>query len=200
MIICFQILGAYFGIIMGHFCIGEPAFLCPFESRVGCLQDDENDWLKVCLLEFWCTFFFCLCILCQIFTRTQDSQDGVLQAGAIAATLYAMIQFAGPISGGCFNPAFGLTQTTYQVGYMNSLGFEGRIYQRYMTLYIFAPLAGGIAASMFMRFVHNPNLGFLENRSTTLSEHSALSEDSFEKAVEEGVGESENLNGKKDER
>ena len=64
-----------------------------------------------------------------------------------------------------------------------------------MTLYIFAPFAGGIAASMFMRFVHNPNLGFLDNKSlTTLSERSSVNGDSVEeKAVEEGVGESENL-------
>lgn len=84
----------------------------------------------------------------------------MLQAAAIAVTLFAMIQFAGPISGGCFNPAFGLTQTTYQVGYMNSLGFDGKVYQRYLWLYVFAPFAGGIVASLFMRFVHNPNLGF----------------------------------------
>jgi glycerol uptake facilitator-like aquaporin len=91
MIICFQIIGAYIGIIMGHFIVGEPAFLCPYESRFGCLRLGEEDYMKVFLLEFWCTFFFCMCILCQIFTRTQDSKDGVVQAGAIAVTLYAMI-------------------------------------------------------------------------------------------------------------
>jgi len=83
----------------------------------------------------------------------------VIQAAAIAVTLYAMITFAGPICGGCFNPAFGITQTTYQVGYMNSLGFEGKIYQRYLWIYITSPFLGGIIASLFMRFVHNPNLG-----------------------------------------
>jgi hypothetical protein len=64
-----------------------------------------------------------------------------------------------------------------------------------MTLYIFAPLAGGIAASMFKRFVHHPNLGFRDNKSTTtLSENSSFNEDSIEeKPVEEGVGEIENL-------
>jgi glycerol uptake facilitator-like aquaporin len=33
----------------------------------------------------------------------------VLKAGAIAFTLMAMITTAGAITGGCFNPAFGLT-------------------------------------------------------------------------------------------
>ena len=31
MIVWSQILGAYFGIVYGHFCLGAPAFLCPFE-------------------------------------------------------------------------------------------------------------------------------------------------------------------------
>ncbi len=83
----------------------------------------------------------------------------MIQAAAIAVTLYAMITFAGPICGGCFNPAFGITQTTYQVGYMNSLGYDGKIYQRYLWIYIASPFLGGIIASLFMRFVHNPNLG-----------------------------------------
>jgi hypothetical protein len=65
-----------------------------------------------------------------------------------------MITFAGPISGGCFNPAFGITQTTYQVGYMNSLGIDGKIYQRYLWIYIVAPLLGGIMAAMFVRYFH----------------------------------------------
>jgi glycerol uptake facilitator-like aquaporin len=64
MIICFQILGAYFGIIMGHLSMGEPAFLCPYEGRAGCLRYDDDEWVKVFLLELWCTFFFTLCILC----------------------------------------------------------------------------------------------------------------------------------------
>ena len=31
MIILSQIIGAYFGIIYAHFCLGEPAFLCPYD-------------------------------------------------------------------------------------------------------------------------------------------------------------------------
>ena len=63
MIICFQIFGAYCGIILAHLCLGSPAFLCPFEDMRGCLRYKE-DWIKVFLLEFWCTFFFVLCFLC----------------------------------------------------------------------------------------------------------------------------------------
>ena len=41
---------------------------------------------------------------------------------------------------------------------MNSLGIDGKVYQHYLWLYIGAPFLGGIVASLFMRFVHNPNL------------------------------------------
>ena len=76
MIILSQIIGAYFGIIYAHFCLGQPAFLCPFEQATGCVTYDNFG--RVFLLEFWCTFFFVFCILCQIHTKTQESKDGVL--------------------------------------------------------------------------------------------------------------------------
>ena len=118
----------------------------------------EGQHGKVFLLEFWCTFFFVICILCQIDKRAAESKDGILKAAAIAFTLLAMIQFGGPVSGGCFNPAFGLTQTTYQVMYINANGGEGGEYARYLWCYIFGPSLGGLAASLFMRFVHKPNI------------------------------------------
>jgi glycerol uptake facilitator-like aquaporin len=70
-----------------------------------------------------------------------------------------MTKTAGAVSGGCFNPAFGLTQTTYQVGYVNSLGHDGKPYQLYLWVYIVAPLLGGLAASAFMRLFHLKNIG-----------------------------------------
>ena len=106
MTIASQICGAYFGIMYAHFCMGRPEFLCPFEQSTGCITYDSVG--RVFLLEFWCTFFFVMVILCQIHSNTQESKDGILQAAAIAFTLLAMIETAGAISGGCFNPAFGL--------------------------------------------------------------------------------------------
>lgn len=64
MIIISQVLGAYFGIIYAHFCLGQPAFLCPYDQATGCLTYDSFG--KVFLLEFWCTFFFVMVILCCI--------------------------------------------------------------------------------------------------------------------------------------
>jgi glycerol uptake facilitator-like aquaporin len=110
-IIISQIVGGFFGVIYAHFCLGTPAFLCPYDQMQGCVLFDGYG--KVFLLEFWCTFFFCQCIICQIDNRTEESKDGILKAAAIAFTLLAMINTAGAISGGCFNPAFGLVQTIY---------------------------------------------------------------------------------------
>ena len=64
MTIIAQICGAYFGIIYAHIVLGAPAVLCPFGSTAGCTS--YNGFGKVFLLELWCTFFFCLCILVQI--------------------------------------------------------------------------------------------------------------------------------------
>ena len=71
----------------------------------------------------------------------------MLQAAAIAFTLLAMINTAGAISGGCFNPAFGLSQTTYQMAYMSSQGYDAWPYARYLWIYIIAPTLGGLASS-----------------------------------------------------
>ena len=107
LIILSQICGAFFGIIYAHIVLGAPAVLCPYDSNSGCVSYDG--FASVFLLELWCTFFFCLCILVQVNKDSQETRDGVLGAAAIAFTLMAMIQTAGSISGGCFNPAFGLT-------------------------------------------------------------------------------------------
>lgn len=89
----------------------------------------------------------------------------MLKAAAIAFTLLAMIQFGGPVSGGCFNPAFGLTQTTYQVMFINAQGGDGGEYAGYLWAYIFGPGLGGLAASLFIRFVHKPNIHEAKNVS-----------------------------------
>ena len=71
-----------------------------------------------------------------------------------------MINTAGSISGGCFNPAFGLVQTIYQVIYVSSSGQEGSPYARYLWVYLIAPSLGGFASAMFNKFVHLPNIDY----------------------------------------
>ena len=158
MIIISQIIGGFFGVIYAHFCLGEPAFLCPYDQKKGCVEFDGFG--KVFLLEFWCTFFFCQCIICQVDNRTEESKDGILKAAAIAFTLLAMINTAGAISGGCFNPAFGLVETIYQVIYVSAQGQDGIPYARYLWVYLIAPSLGGFASAMFNKHVHLKNINY----------------------------------------
>lgn len=151
-----QFIGGFFGVLYAHFCMGEPAFLCPFDQKSGCVNYDGFG--KVFLLEFWCTFFFCQCIIQQINKTAQSSTDGILQAAAIAFTLLAMINTAGAISGGCFNPAFGLVETVYQVLYVSSQGQDGLVYFRYLWVYLIAPSLGGVASAMFNKYYHLENI------------------------------------------
>ena len=41
---------------------------------------------------------------------------------------------------------------------MNAQGLDGGPYARYLWVYIVAPTLGGLTSSLFMRFVHIPNL------------------------------------------
>jgi glycerol uptake facilitator-like aquaporin len=75
-----------------------------------------------------------------------------------------MINTAGSISGGCFNPAFGLVQTIYQVIYLSSQGEEGHAYARYLWVYLIAPCLGGFASAMFNKYVHLPNIDYSNNK------------------------------------
>ena len=158
MIIVAQVIGGFFGIVYAHFCMGEPAFLCPYDQKTGCVYFDGFG--KVFLLEFWCTFFFCQCIICQIDNRTEESKDGILKAAAISFTLLAMINTAGSISGGCFNPAFGLVNTIYQVIYVAAQGQESAVYARFLWVYLIAPSLGGFASAMFNKYIHLPNIDY----------------------------------------
>ena len=162
MIIVSQIIGGFFGVLYAHFCMGEPAFLCPYDQKSGCVNFDGFG--KVFLLEFWCTFFFCQCIICQIDNKASESKDGILKAAAIAFTLLAMINTAGAISGGCFNPAFGLVETIYQVIYVSSQGQDGLVYARYLWVYLIAPSLGGFASAMFNKFIHLPNIDYSQSK------------------------------------
>jgi len=172
MTILAQIFGGFFGCIYAHFCLGQPVFLCPFDSQYGCLVFDGYG--KVFLLEFWCTFFFCQCIICQIDNRTEESKDGILKAAAIAFTLLAMINTAGAISGGCFNPAFGLVQTIYQMIYVSSLGQDSGPFARYLWVYLIAPSLGGFASAMFNKYIHLPNIDYTNEKTRRVQSSSQL--------------------------
>lgn len=105
------------------------------------------------------TFLFVTFVL-QIIYRNGAKEDqtpvhpGLVNSIAIGVALYACVQTAAGISGGCINPAVGIVQPIFQK-VMNA-----RIYPSapktqlvYQGAYVGATLLGGIFAGVFQRFV-----------------------------------------------
>lgn len=85
--------------------------------------------------------------LCHTFTA-----DGMLAKATVALALMAAILVAGGYSGGCFNPAVGLSQSILCA---RELGATGKCYE-YTWIYTLAPfLAGALAglASLIMKSI-----------------------------------------------
>lgn len=121
--------------------------LCPAN---GC-NDGGKLMGQTFLVEFMMTFLFVTFVL-QI-VKHNGAKDVPINAVAIGVALYACVQTAGGISGGCLNPAIGIVQPIFQK-VMNA-----RIYPNapktqliYQGAYIGATLLGGIFAGVFQRF------------------------------------------------
>lgn len=109
--------------------------------------------MQTFLVEFFMTFLFVTFVL-QI-VKHNGAKDVPINALAIGLALYACIQTASGISGGCINPAVGVVQPIFQ-RMMNR-----RIYPNaattqliYQGMYIVGPLFGGIFAGVFQRYVN----------------------------------------------
>ena len=88
------------------------------------------------------TFIFVTVILC--IKKYNPSGDGLINCGAIAMTLYGMIKMNGGITGGCFNPAVAIAQTTFESIMYKGLG------QSSLPIYIFSSTIGGCLAGAFV--------------------------------------------------
>jgi glycerol uptake facilitator-like aquaporin len=157
----FQFVGAWLGCLL---CAGAMVFLpqddktlpvpgshyitqlCP---RNGC-NDGGKMVFKVFLVEGVMTFFF-VCFVLQI-VKHNGAKETPVNGLAIGLALYAAIQIASGISGGCINPAVGLVQTVFQ------RLFNGHAYPNappqqlmYMPIYLISPFIGGMVAGFFQR-------------------------------------------------
>ena len=125
--------------------------LCPAN---GC-NDGGKLMGQTFLVEFMMTFLFVTFVL-QI-VKHNGAKDVPINAVAIGVALYACVQTAAGVSGGCINPAVGIVQPIFQK-VMNA-----RIYPNapktqliYQGAYIGATLLGGIFAGVFQRFFNEP--------------------------------------------
>lgn len=121
--------------------------LCPAN---GC-NDGGKLMGQAMLVEFMMTFLFVTFVI-QI-VKHNGAKDVPVNAVAIGIALYACVQTASGVSGGCLNPAVGIVQPIFQ-RIMN-----GRIYPNapktaliYQGAYIVGPMFGGIFAGLFQRY------------------------------------------------
>jgi glycerol uptake facilitator-like aquaporin len=178
MIICSQITGGFLGVLtvfaslstvdMGGYTVKEGTLerLCP-AAAVGndVICDPTNFVFKIFLTEFVCTSLFVSLILTVKF-HTQ-SNEGILGAATVAATLCGMINLADAISSACLNPAVGFVQSIFQPFAWDatrphyedeSLNTSYNISYGSLWIYVLAPTMGGVFAGLFQLFnglVHN---------------------------------------------
>ena len=68
----------------------------------------------------------------------------------MAITLATIASMVGADSGGCFNPTIGFTESTYML--MANYDQESS-YFKYILVYIFGPLGGGLLAGLFLYYI-----------------------------------------------
>jgi len=93
------------------------------------------------------TFIFVIVILC--IKKYNPSDNGLINCGAIALTLYGMIKMIVGQTGGCLNPAVAITQTVFQSIVYKRSGIPEMSYSS-MPIYIFACSIGGCLAGTFI--------------------------------------------------
>ena len=130
--------------------------LCPvnnlydhMSSNIRCTSEQIKG--IVYLVEFICTFIF-VCVYLNIKYINGANQSAITNAASIGIIYAAMRKFSFKITGGCFNPALGLTQPILQMIIFSNTEIENSTLTSSldtMFIYITSPLVGGIAAGLF---------------------------------------------------
>jgi len=116
-------------------------------------------YAKIVFMELFHTFLFVLVYLLVIYKPSLRTVDEIIKGLGVSITLW-VCYFMSAGSGACLNPALGLAQTTYQVGFLNGMDANGNGFASLIWVYIIFPLIGGAIAALFFR-VHI----YLDNKS-----------------------------------
>lgn len=153
-----QLCGAYFGIFITYFILNQPVngyLLWPMvqdpDSRIWFFSELGNIYYaKIIILEVLHTFMFSLIYLLVIYKPSLRTVDEIIKGLGISFVLFALYMMSAG-SGACLNPALGLAQTTYQVGFLNGMDMNGGGFASLIWVYFPFPLLGGLIGGLWFR-------------------------------------------------
>jgi glycerol uptake facilitator-like aquaporin len=151
-------MGAFAGILLTYLIYKRPQlgfFLWPFVQdpmqRAWYFSEKGNIYYgKVIFLEILNTLTFTWIYLLVIYKPTLRTVDEVIKGIGLAFVLW-ICYYLSAGSGACLNPALGLAQTCYQIGFLNEENMNGRGFASLIWVYFPMPLFGAIFAALFFR-------------------------------------------------
>ena len=105
---------------------------------------------KIVLLEILNTMTFTWVYLLIIYKPSLRTVDEIIKGIGLIITLW-ICYFLSAGSGACLNPALGLAQTTYQIGFLNGADQNGNGFASLIWVYFPMPFFGAIFAAIFFR-------------------------------------------------
>ena len=107
-------------------------------------------YAKIVFMELFHTFLFVLVYLLVIYKPSLRTVDEIIKGLGVSLTLW-VCYFLCAGSGACLNPALGLAQTTYQVGFLNGMDANGNGYASLIWVYMVFPMIAAAVAALWFR-------------------------------------------------
>ena len=100
---------------------------------------------------------FTLVYLSIMYRPTYRTTDEIIKGVGISVSLWACFVLSAG-SGACYNPALGIAQSSYQVGFLNAMDNNGNGFASLIWVYAVFPLIGAIIGGLWFKVrVHVDN-------------------------------------------
>ena len=123
----------------------------PMTTEMDNVNEEEDDfqmYFAVILNEIVCTFLFVSVILMVKGEHTAGDRKGLCAALCVVSTLLCVISGTNKL-GAAFNPAVGVSVTTYSVLRIDNEGESNSYLYTYLWCYVLGPYIGGLCAGLF---------------------------------------------------